>query len=352
MLFRQLFDPDTSTYTYLLADQASGEAVIIDPVIEQIDRDVQLLRDLNLTLRYALDTHVHADHVTALGTLRERLGCQTVLSHRAEVGCCDIKAHDGDLIKFGQHSLRVLETPGHTAGCLSFVTDDQSMVFTGDALLIRGCGRTDFQQGSASTLYASVNQKLFTLPKQTSVYPGHDYKGRISSSIDEEMRCNPRLNTSQTEADFVKTMAGLTLAYPKQIDAALPRNLQCGMVTGEVLAARSWAPIETTADGIPEVAPEWVLHHRAEVQIIDVREPAELQSELGHIEGCVPMPLGNLETTLAGLPRETPTIMVCRSGARSGKATLLAQKLGFTTLANMRGGMLAWNQRALPIARQ
>jgi len=350
MIFRQLFDADTSTYTYLLADEASREAVLIDPVIEQIDRDIQLLRDLGLTLRYALDTHVHADHVTALGTLRERLGCKTVLSHLAEVGCCDIKAHDGDTIAFGAHSLRVLETPGHTAGCLSFVTDDQRMVFTGDALLIRGCGRTDFQQGSAATLYASVTQKIFTLPPTTTIYPGHDYKGHTSSTVDEERRCNPRLGSGKSEAEFVTIMANLSLAYPKKIDAALPRNLQCGMVTGENLAARAWAPVETTADGLPEVPPEWVHHHRTDVRIIDVREPAELVSELGHIEGCVPMPLGNLETTLAALPRDVPTIMVCRSGARSGKATVLAQKLGFTTIANMRGGMLAWNQRALPIA--
>ena len=153
MLFRQLFDAESSTYTYLLADEETREAVIIDPVLEQLDRDIGLLRDLGLTLRYALDTHVHADHVTALGSLREKLGAQTVLSANAGVGCADIAAHDGDLIRFGRHALEVRETPGHTAGCVTYVTDDRRMAFTGDALLIRGCGRTDFQEGNAHQLY-------------------------------------------------------------------------------------------------------------------------------------------------------------------------------------------------------
>ncbi|HEX7840773.1 MAG TPA: MBL fold metallo-hydrolase, partial [Kofleriaceae bacterium] len=229
MLFRQLFDPETSTYTYLLADEVTRDAIVIDPVLDQIERDIGLVRDLDLQLGYALDTHVHADHVTALGALRERLGARTVLARRTGVGCADLQARDGDVIEFGSCGVRVLETPGHTAGCLSYVTLDGAMVFTGDALLIRGCGRTDFQGGDPEQLYRSVHDKLFTLPPSTLIYPAHDYKGRTASSIDEERRCNPRLGGGKTCAEFVAIMRGLTLARPRFMDIALPRNARCGM---------------------------------------------------------------------------------------------------------------------------
>jgi glyoxylase-like metal-dependent hydrolase (beta-lactamase superfamily II) len=243
MLFRQLFDPETSTYSYLLADEVTRDAILIDPVLDQIERDIDLLRDLDLQLRYALDTHVHADHITALGSLRERLGANTVISERAGVGCADLRVEDGDVIRFGGCGVRVLETPGHTTGCLSYAALDRAMVFTGDALLIRGCGRTDFQGGDPEQLYRSIHDKLFALPGTTLVYPGHDYKGRTASSIDEERRCNPRLGGGRTCAEFTAIMRALTLARPRFMNVALPRNVRCGMAadaTGEA------APDETT----------------------------------------------------------------------------------------------------------
>jgi glyoxylase-like metal-dependent hydrolase (beta-lactamase superfamily II)/rhodanese-related sulfurtransferase len=353
MLFRQLFDPETSTYTYLLADDATREAILIDPVLDQLERDVGLVRELDLELRYALDTHVHADHVTALGSLRERLGARTVMSERAGVGCADLLVKDGDVIRFGSCGVEVRETPGHTSGCVSYVTVDRSMAFTGDALLIRGCGRTDFQAGDAHQLYRSIHDKLFTLPGSTLVYPGHDYKGRTASSIDEERRCNPRLGGGKTSAEFAATMAALALAYPRFMNIVLPRNAHCGMVVAiaEPAVDRQWAPVEISAGGIPEVAPEWVAAHCAEVRLLDVREPDELTGELGHIAGIEPMPLGRLPGPLEAAPRDRPIVFVCRSGGRSGKAALLAASLGFEQVASMRGGMTAWNQRRYPVDR-
>jgi len=356
MLFRQLFDPETSTYTYLLADEETREAVLIDPVLEQADRDVTLLRELDLTLRWALDTHVHADHVTALGTLRDRTGCKTVLSERAGSGYPDVLVKEGDKIPFGRHWLEVIETTGHTDGCVSFVTDDRSRVFTGDALLIRGCGRTDFQQGDARTLYRNVTGKLFTLPASTLVYPGHDYKGRTASSIAEEVAHNPRLGGTKTEDEFVAIMGNLQLAYPKKIDIALPANLHCGVprgvpVTPEPAETPTWAPIRVSPGGIPEVEPEWLAAHPDIGAIVDVREPNEFNAELGHVEGSVLVPLATVETAARAWDRTRPVVLVCRSGGRSGKAALALQAQGFSSVVSLRGGMLAWQARRLPVLR-
>jgi glyoxylase-like metal-dependent hydrolase (beta-lactamase superfamily II)/rhodanese-related sulfurtransferase len=353
MLFRQLFDPETSTYTYLLADDATREAILIDPVLDQLERDVGLIHELDLALRYALDTHVHADHVTALGSLRERLGARTVMSERAGVGCADLLVKDGDVIRFGGCGVEVRETPGHTSGCVSYVMLDRSMAFTGDALLIRGCGRTDFQGGDPEELYRSIHTRLFTLPGAMLIYPGHDYKGRTASSVDEERRHNPRLGGGRTCDEFVAIMGKLSLAYPRRMDVALPRNLHCGIaaVTGEPPADRRWAPVEVSAGGIPEVAPEWVAAHGAEVRLLDVREPDELTGELGRIAGIEAVPLGQLPGPLEPAPRDRPIVFVCRSGGRSGKAALLAASLGFERVASMRGGMTAWNQRRYPVDR-
>ncbi len=230
MLFRQLFDPETSTYTYLLGDETSREAVIIDSVREQLERDTTLLRELDLKLVCALETHVHADHVTASGRLREATGAKIALSAEAGVGNADRGLRDGDKITFGAHTLEARATPGHTSGCMTFVCHEEGCAFTGDALLIRGCGRTDFQQGNAHTLYDSVQRKILSLPGDTKLYPGHDYKGRTVSTVDEERRFNARLGTDKSEADFVAIMAGLDLAYPKRIDEAVPANLESGLV--------------------------------------------------------------------------------------------------------------------------
>jgi len=353
MLFRQLFDPETSTYTYLLADEATRDAIVVDPVLDQIERDTGLVRELDLELRYALDTHVHADHVTALGSLRERLGTRTVMSERAGVGCADLLVKHGDVIRFGGCGVEVLETPGHTSGCVSYATLDRAMVFTGDALLIRGCGRTDFQGGDPDELYRSIHGRLFTLPGTTLVYPAHDYKGRTASSIDEERRHNPRLGGGKPAGEFAAIMRQLSLAYPKSMTVALPRNLHCGVpaTTGELAPAPAWAPVELSAGGIPEVGPDWVAVHGAEVRLLDVREPDELTGELGHIAGIEAVPLGRLPGPLDAAPRDRPIVFVCRSGGRSGKAALLAAGLGFARVASMRGGMTAWHQRGYPVVR-
>ncbi|MBL4774757.1 MAG: MBL fold metallo-hydrolase [Mariprofundus sp.] len=226
MIFRQLFDQETSTYTYLLADKLSKEAVLIDPVIENIERDVTLLKELGLKLKYAIDTHVHADHVTATGELRDRTGCETGISKKGDVKCSNMHLHEGAVLHFGAFHIDVLETPGHTDGCLSFVCDKR--VFTGDALLIRGCGRTDLQQGDTSILYASITTKLYTLPDETQVFPGHDYHGLTVSSIGEEKQYNPRLILG--EDGFVAFMQQLELDDPKKIHEAVPANLACGQI--------------------------------------------------------------------------------------------------------------------------
>ena len=224
MIFRQLFDDDTSTYTYLLADEDSHEAVIIDPVLEGVDAYLALLHELGLTLAYALDTHVHADHVTGAGVLRRKTGCHTGLSVHAGVACADLMLREGAEIRVGGIVIQVLETPGHTPTCLSYVAE--GMVFTGDALLIGKCGRTDFQGGDAGALYDSITGKLFALPDDTIVYPGHDYEGRRQSSIGEEKRNNPRLQ--RTREDFIRFMNALNLPKPRHIDKAVPANRTCG----------------------------------------------------------------------------------------------------------------------------
>jgi len=224
MIFRQLFDGASSTYSYLLADEASRQAVIIDPVDTMVARDLQLLQELQLTLVYSLETHVHADHVTGGGLLREKTGCQTALSAAAGVGCADRQLRQGDSIEVGGIALQVIETPGHTDGCISFYGSGR--IFTGDALLIRGCGRTDFQSGDAGLLYESITQKILSLPDSTLVYPGHDYRGFTVSSIAEERQLNPRLQFEKSA--FVAHMNGLKLDNPRKMDVAVPANLACG----------------------------------------------------------------------------------------------------------------------------
>ncbi|MET0387740.1 MAG: MBL fold metallo-hydrolase [Polyangiales bacterium] len=356
MLFRQLFDQDSSTYTYLLADEASREAVLIDPVIEQFDRDRTLIEELQLRLVYVLETHVHADHVTGSGLLRDHFGAKTVVAERSGVVCADWQVKQGDNITFGQHTLEVRETPGHTNGCVSYVCAAAKLVFSGDALLIRGCGRTDFQQGDAHQLYRSVHAQLFSLPDHTTVYPAHDYKGRTASSIDEERRLNPRLGGDRDEAEFVRIMSELKLPYPRKIDAALPANAQCGVPT-EAQAPKTkprtdWAPIALSSTGVPEVDSKYVQKlDLSETLLIDVREQDEYRGELGHIAGSVLVPLGTLLSAARRLPKEQSMVLVCRSGGRSGKAALQLAAAGWTRVASLRGGMLAWNEQHLPVTR-
>ncbi|MEQ1312354.1 MBL fold metallo-hydrolase [Acinetobacter sp. XH1639] len=226
MIFHQFFEKESSTYTYLVASEQTREAVLIDPVATEIESYEQMLNQLNLKLVYSLDTHVHADHVTAANLLRARFGCKTVLHRNSGVDCGDIFITDRSAIRIGECLIEARYTPGHTNACTSYVIDN--MVFTGDALLIDGCGRTDFQEGNAETLYDSIHQQIFTLPDDTIVYPGHDYKGRLSSTVRRERESNSRLGHGCNKQDFVEIMKNLDLPYPKKIDIALPANKACG----------------------------------------------------------------------------------------------------------------------------
>lgn len=227
MLFRQLFDPETSTYTYLIAN-TSKEAILVDPVQEQVERDVNLLDELGLTLRYCLETHIHADHVTGTGQLRVRTGCQGIVPEHAEAACADRFIQDGEVLDLGEVSIRAIATPGHTDSHMAYLVNEDR-ILTGDSLLIRGCGRTDFQSGDAGALYDHVVQRLFTLPEATLVYPGHDYKGQTVSTIGEEKRFNPRF-VGKDRTAFIQLMGTLNLPDPKKIAEAVPANQQCGQV--------------------------------------------------------------------------------------------------------------------------
>lgn len=228
LIFHQLFEAESSTYTYLLGDPVSREAILIDSVLETVDRDLKLMEELNLKLKYLLETHIHADHITGAGEIRKRTGAKTVANEKAHLQCADLAISEGDEIIFGPYHVRALETPGHTDACTSYYCE--GMVFTGDALLIRGSGRTDFQGGSSETLFDSVTKKLYKLPSETLVYPAHDYKGMTSSTIATEMQHNPRLHEGITKEQFVKIMSELKLAYPKKINEALPANQACGTI--------------------------------------------------------------------------------------------------------------------------
>lgn len=351
MIFRQLFDPESSTYTYLLADAETKEAVLIDPVKEQSERDLELVAELGLQLTHVLETHVHADHITGASALRERTGAKTVVSVHGGASCADRLVGAGDVIRFGKHALEVRATPGHTDGCVTYVTADHKTAFTGDALLIRGTGRTDFQQGDARKLFRSVREQIFTLPDDADIYPGHDYKGRTKSTVAEEKANNPRLGLDKSEDDFVALMSELHLPPPRKIDVAVPANQRCG--SSEEQAASSptrapWAPIVRTPTGIPEVTPAWLHEHHDDVRVIDVREPDELVSELGRLPYAENVPLAAVSERAPGWERRQPVVVLCRSGGRSGLAALELETQGFPQVASMKGGMLAWAEQGLP----
>lgn len=227
MIFYQLIEAETSTYTYLLGDEITREAILIDAVLECVERDHKLLEEMGLTLKYVVDTHVHADHITGSGELKKRTGAKICLSAKANIPCVDVALNDGDELHFGSYSLLALETPGHTDSCMSFKID--GMVFTGDVLLVRGTGRTDFQEGSSEKMYNSIQEKIYRLAATTKIYPGHDYKGFTYSTVALEKKFNPRIPLNRTLADFVKIMSEVKLAYPKRIDIAVPANRKCGL---------------------------------------------------------------------------------------------------------------------------
>src|SRR5258706_8758868 len=348
VIFRQLFDQQSSTYTYLLADASTREAVLIDPVFEQARRDGALIEELGLKLRWTLETHVHADHVTGAWMLKSKLGSRIAISASSGADGADRYLVQGEKIEFGEKSLAARATPGHTGGCLTYVLDDRSMAFTGDTLLIRGCGRTDFQDGDPRTLYRSVREQIFSLPDDCILYPGHDYRGLTMTSVGEEKLYNPRLAESVGEGDFVGYMKHLGLAHPKQMAIAVPANLKCGKPEKTTTVDPDWAPLTYTFAGIWEVQPHWLEEHVREVQVVDVREPEEFNGPLGHIEGAVLIPLGKLSGGME-LQKNKPIVTVCRSGARSAQATLVLAKAGYEKVANLSGGMLRWRAQRFPV---
>ena len=303
--FRQLFDCETFTYTYLLWDLDTKEGVIIDPVREQFERDLRLVVELGIQLVYALDTHVHADHVTSLGILREALGLHTAVGEPSGVPCADILLKDDDALQFGKLLLTALSTPGHTDACTSFRVED--MVFTGDALFIRGCGRTDFQQGDPVRLYRSITEKLYTLPDDTLVYPGHDYKGELVSTIGEEKQHNPRVSSRQTEVGFATVMNALNLPRPKHIDEAVPANLGCGISVDH-------GHLTEEAFGIHDLQKIHAVLSEGEA-VVDCRTPKEY--EAGHIPGALNVPMGNELERLGELQSLRKIYLYCHSGRRA-----------------------------------
>ena len=343
LIFRQLFDAKSSTYTYLLGDGRAKEAVLIDSVFELASRDAALLVELDLKLVCTLETHVHADHVTAASMMKRRFGSAIAVPADSGIKGADRYLARGDRVELGSRYLKVRPTPGHTRACLTYVLDDESIAFTGDCLLIRGSGRTDFQQGDAGAMYRSVRGQILTLPHACLLYPAHDYRGLTVTSVGEELEFNPRLGGEISEDDFTGYMSNLGLPHPKQMDVAVPANLQCGQPQGETAAAdQAWAPLTYTFAGISEIDPETLEEIAIPVEIIDVREPDEYVGPLGHIRGAKLVPLGQLTQRVGELSRDHPLVMVCRSGARSAQATVLLQREGFPRVANLNGGMLRW----------
>jgi sulfur dioxygenase len=344
LVFRQLFDPPSSTYTYLLADGGSGAAVIIDPVFEQVRRDAALIEELGLRLLYALETHIHADHVTGAWLLKQRTGCRIALAAGSGAEVADRYLVQDDVVAFGERNLQVRQTPGHTNGCLTYVLDDRSMAFTGDCLFVRGTGRTDFQQGDAHAMYRSIHEQIFTLPDTCLLYPAHDYRGLTVTSVREERRFNPRLGGEIGEGDFTGYMKNLRLAHPKQLDVAVPANLKCGRPESGIgiTTEPNWAALRYSFAGIWEIEPHGLEEQAPSVQILDVREPEEFTGPLGHIRGAILIPLGELVERAGELARDRPIVAVCRAGSRSAQATVILREAGFSDVANLSGGMLRW----------
>ena len=351
LLLRQLFDADTGSFTYLLADGASGEGVLIDSVFEQHTRDLSLIQELGLTLVAALDTHAHADHVTGSWLMHEATGCAIGLAAAVGAENVSLPLRHGDRVPFGERALEVRATPGHTDGCLSYVLDDHALAFTGDALLVRGCGRCDFQQGDARTLYRSLTEQILTLPQSCLLYPGHDYSGRGVTSVAEEWAFNARVGRGASERDFVGYMDNMKLPHPHRIAQALPGNLRSGkpreQAHGEL--QEPWGPVRRSYAGLPEIAGEWVADHLGELTLVDVRSAEEFTGPDGHIPGSRLLPLPELQIRLGEVPSERPVVLVCHAGSRSALATQQLLKAGHQRVANLRGGLRLWTEAGYPL---
>ena len=349
LLIRQLFDAETGTFTYLLADVASRQGVLIDPVFEQHERDLSLIRELGIELVACLDTHAHADHVTGSWLMQEATGSAIGLAAAVGAANVSLPLQHGDRVPFGARHLEVRSTPGHTDGCLSFVLDDRSLAFTGDALLVRGCGRCDFQQGDAHTLWRSITEQLLSLPDACLLYPGHDYTGRGLSSVAEEKAFNARLGGAATERDFVGHMQAMKLPHPHRIAVALPGNM-CSGKPHDPISKPGWAPLQRSYAGLPELPPAWVAAHGDALTILDVRAAEEVQGPDGHIAGSLNIPLPELDGRLGELPEARPLVVVCHSGSRSALATQQLLKAGRERVANLRGGLARWADEGYPLS--
>ena len=343
MIFRQMFDEVSYTYTYLIASRPGGEALIIDSVLDEVERYLQLFDELDLKLVKAIDTHVHADHITGLGALRDRTKCVTVMGEQSGVDVVSMRVGDGDTIDIEGVALRCLYTPGHTDDSYCFQWDDK--VFTGDTLFIRGTGRTDFQHGDARAQYDSIFNKLLKLPDDTLVYPGHDYKGDTVSTIAEERAFNPRLQVSGVD-EYVELMNGLNLANPKMMDVAVPANQQIGMAQEEP---------EITERTIPAI--DAISRKDGDAAIfIDLREDPE-RSKNGVIPNSVHVPYASLADfikpggMLAALSQQSDCqlMLYCAYGERSAMALKELRAAGFKNIRHLGGGIDAWVNAEGPI---
>ncbi len=349
LLFRQLLDVDTGTFTYVLAEVASRAGVLIDSVFEQHGRDLSLIRELGIDLVASIDTHAHADHVTGSWLMRQATGCAIGLAAAVGAEHVSLPLRHGDQIEFGARHLVVRSTPGHTSGCLTFVLDDQSMAFTGDALLVRGCGRCDFQQGDAATLWRSITEQIYPLPEACQLYPAHDYTGRGVTSVAEERAFNPRFGGAATERDFVGYMQNMKLPHPHRIAEALPGNMRSGKPWGDQDAPPAWAPVQRSYAGLPELDAAWVVAHRDAVTLLDVRSAEEYQGPDGRLAGSLLIPLPELGERSGEIPLDRPLVVVCHSGSRSALATQQLLKAGRTQVANLRGGLHHWAAAGYPL---
>jgi sulfur dioxygenase len=343
MIFRQLFDSTSGTYTYLLASRHGGEALIIDPVIERVDRYLQLVRELDLKLVKAVDTHLHADHITGLGALRDRTHCITVMGESTKADVVSMRVAEGDHIAIEGLRLDVLFTPGHTDDSYSFLYGDR--IFTGDTLLIRGTGRTDFQNGDPRAQYDSIFNKLLKLPDETLVYPAHDYKGETVSTIGEEKLFNPRLKVKSVD-EYIGLMNNLNLPNPKMMDVAVPANMHVGLHQ-EIVASRGWALTAAEAMALPG---------QSHIALVDLREKSEREKH-GVIPGSLHAPYPDLPQNIGpggmlhelAAATEKRIVFYCAFGERSAMAVQAAQDAGLSTACHIQGGIAAWKKANGPV---
>src|SRR5712691_2277973 len=343
MIFRQLFDSVSGTYTYLLASRRGGEALIIDPVIEKVDRYIQLVDELDLKLVKAVDTHLHADHITGLGALRDRTHCITVMGEMSKVDVVSLRVAEGDKLAVEGVGLDVLYTPGYTYDSYSYLMGDR--VFTGDTLLIRGTGRTDFQNGSARAQYESIFNRLLKLPEETMVFPAHDYKGDTVSTIGEEKRYNPRLQVRSVD-EYIELMANLKLPNPKMMDVAVPANMHVGLHQDDL--AKQGLSL-TAREAIESLG-------RTDILLVDLRENSE-RAKHGMLPGALHAPYPAIGESLqpGGMLREVAAatgrriVFFCAFGERSAMAVAAAKDAGLANTVHIAGGIDAWKKAGGPV---